>query len=280
MSGVNTRTLLALAAVLALVPWPAPAGLRDCQPPEPARFLVFLNEPIFTRAAFAQREEMVRFFDRLQEHLDQRRDLDMAGIAGVPFRVARCLERVPAIDGGDFTPPVVRSLYTRGVVVEIWGSLDAERRNGRRAHPRAQINYLLVPVRKASDEGTANAPGFHRFHYPDGDIVATDFVDLVSNADLHAFVVTAIGVKAFNGEDYAQAHEMLCKASPQLDRIERRLAKTPATVAQSGNIQRLRAYVGQLAADAIREARKRPKVPVFAELLNPDNPCPIARVTP
>ena len=73
---------------------------------------------------------------------------------------------------------------------------------------------------------------------------------------------------------------MLCKASPQLDRIERRLAKTPATVAQSENIQRLRAYVGQLAADAIREARKRPKVPVFAQLLNPDNPCPIARVTP
>ncbi len=258
------------AASLAALTFCSPASdaaLVDCRPPEKARFVVFLSEPEFTQAAFSKREEMLGVFNRLQEHLDQRRDLEMAGIESVEFRVARCEKRVPAIDGQEFTGDVVRSLYSRNVVVEIWGRLDAKRQPGNRVDPSAQMNYLLVPIKHGSVAGSERVPGIHRFNYPDREIVATDFVDLVSNADLHAFVTTGIGVMAFDGEDFALAHEMLCKASGQLARTKQRLSANPSTKAQGESIQQLRAFVGDLAGRAIVEARKKPKpVPPFAQL--------------
>ncbi len=249
------------------------AALVDCRPPEAARFVVFLSEPQYSQNAFSTRDQMLRFFNRLQEYLDQRRDSEMAGIKGVDFRVARCEKRVPAIDGHDFTDDVVRNLYDRGVVVEIWGQLDAKQKGGARVTPTAQINYLLVPVKRGVVAGSERVPGVLRFNYPDAEIVATDFVDLVSNGDLHAFVATAIGVMAFDGEDFALAHEMLCKAGSQLSRTEKRLAQGAETKPQSEGIQRLRAFLRDLASKAIVEARKKPAAAAFARLLEPSNPC-------
>ena len=264
-----------LLAALCATSTRSEAVLVDCRPPEAARFVVFLSEPEFTPNAFSKREEMLRFFNRLQEYLDQRRDSEMAGIKGVDFRVARCEKRVPAIDGHDFTNDVVRNLYDRGVVVEIWGTLDAKQQGGNRVSPTAQINYLLVPIKRGIVAGSEKVPGVHRFNYPDAEIVATDFVDLVSNMDLHAFVATAIGVMAFDGEDFALAHEMLCKAGSQLSRTEKRLALKAETKPQSEGIQQLRAFLRDLAGKAIAEARKKPSaaVPTFARLLEPGNPC-------
>lgn len=250
----------------------AHAVLADCRPSERAPFIVFLSEPAFTPSAFASRPQMVAFFNRLQEHLDQRRDLEMAELASAPFRVARCEGRVPEIDGKDFTREVVRSLYNRNVVIEIWGALDADRQNGARVSPRAQINYLLMPLRRAGDEGKATAPSLHRFNYPDQDIVATDFVDLISNGDLHAFVAAAIGMMAFDGDDFARAHQFLCVASPKLARIQRRLAQNPGTRPQAETVASLRGFVLKLAADALGQAGTGAS-PALALLQSPDNPC-------
>lgn len=249
------------------------ATLVDCRPPEPAPFVVFLSEPAEWSTAFASRAEMLRFFNRLHHHLDQRRDTEMAGIDHVNFRVARCESRVPAIDGSEFTENVVRSLYNQSVVVEIWGELELQRVAGSR-RPRAQINYLLVPVKRGRIEGSANVPGIHRFDYPDRDIVATDFVDLISNADLHAFVAAAIGITAFDGEKFPLAHEMLCKAGAQLARTERMLGQRPETRAQAAQVRQLGEFVATLASRAIVDARKSGSpAPAFATLLDPADPC-------
>jgi hypothetical protein len=216
---------------------------------------------------------MLRFFNRLHHHLDQRHDTEMAGISGVDFSVARCERRVPRIDGADFTDDVVGNLYRRNVVVEIWGSLDARPGAGGR-QPTAQMNYLVVPIRRGVVPGSAKVPGVLRFNYPDGEIVATDFVELVSNADLHAFVASAIGVSAFDGEDYALAHQMLCRAGSQLAHTEQRLSAAPATKLQAQRIGELRSFLREVASRSIREAKQRGQQGLFAQLLDPENPCP------
>jgi len=249
----------------------AHATLTECKPPESASYIVFLNEPEFsTPGAFASREQMLRFFDALQEHLDQRRDLEMAGLPTAPFRVARCVGRVPSIDGKDYTREVVRSLYDRSVVIEIWGRLDGETKGNKRVSARAQINYLLMPVRRASDEGKAAAPSLHRFRYPDGEIVATDFIDLVSNADLMAFVATAIGLMAFDADDFNAAQQFLCAASPRLERIRKRLESHPATKAQSESVRQLRTFAVGRAAAAVKQLSGSNST---AALFGADDPC-------
>ena len=275
MHALKVLLHLSSFAVLLLSNAVAQAAMVDCRPPEAARFVVFLSEPQYSPTAFSKREDMLRFFNRLQEYLDQRRDSEMAGIKRIDFRVARCEKRVPAPDGHDFTNDVVRNLYDRGVVVEIWGTLDVKQQGGKPVSPTAQINYLLVPVKRGVVEGSDKVPGIHRFNYPDAEIVATDFVDLISNMDLHAFVATAIGVMAFDGEDFALAHEMLCKAGSQLSRTEKRLALKAETKSQSEGIQQLRVFLRDLAGKAIVEARQKPSaaVPAFARLLEPSNPC-------
>lgn len=261
---------MALAGVLGLC-GAAQATLTDCTPPEKAQYLVFLNEPEFSNpGAFATREQMLRFFDALQEHLDQRRDLEMAGLPVAPFRVARCVGRVPSIDGKDYTREVVRSLYDRSVVIEIWGRLDGETKGDKRVSAKAQMNYLITPVRRAGDDGKATAPSLHRFNYPDGEIVATDFIDLVSNADLMAFVATAIGLMAFDSDDFKSAQQFLCAASPRLERIIKRLEAQPATKAQSDSVRQLRAFALERAGAAVKQLSG---TAATAALFNAADPC-------
>lgn len=252
---------------------PALAQLVDCRAPAAAPYVVFLSEPQFSPNAFGSRADMLRFFDRLHEHLDQRRDLEMAGLEKVEFSVARCEKRIPAIDGSDFTSDVVRSLYGRKVVVEVWGSLDG-RKVGNKLQPSAQINYLVVPIRQGVGAGAGKVPGIHRFNYPDRDVVASDFLDLVSNADLHAFVMAAIGMTAFDGNDFSLAHQMLCKAGARLARTEAGLVAAPQTKVQGEGIRDLRVFLLKIAGQAITEARRDAKAaPPFARLHDPADPC-------
>jgi len=280
MSALSTLFHILLYTTLAIASAQGHAALQDCQPPEAAQYVVFLSEPEFTPEAFESRAKMLFFYNRLQEYLDQHRDLEMAGISHVPFRVARCEGRIPAIDGKDFDRKMVRSLYSRGVVIEIWGMLDARRVNNQRTNLSAQMNYLLVPVKFRALEDSKDIPGIHRFNYPDTEIVATDFIDLISNSDLHAFVAAAIGVMAFEDEEYQTAHEMLCKANPQLGHIEERLAAEPTTHAQSEKIKKLRGFLLNLAGEAIVKARNKPgTIPIFAKLQDEKNPCPSLEAT-
>lgn len=260
--------LLAFALVVA-AGGTAHAQLRDCRPAQDAPYFVFLNEPRFTANAFKNRQAMLEVFNRLHQHLDERADREMAGLREVRFHVARCENRIPAVDGADFTDDLVRSLHGRKVVVEIWGTFD--RRGG---GPAAQINYLLVPIRHGVVEGSKNVSAMHRFDYPDRQIVASDFVDLVSNADLHAFVASAIGVGAFDNNELALAHQMLCRAVSQLARTADRLAAEPLTQPRSQRIRELNGFLIALAGESIVAGRKQNPQPDFAQLQNPENPCP------
>lgn len=262
-------TAIAVAASAA-----AHAQLRECHPPQGGSYVVFLSEPRFTPGAFPDRNAMLRMFNRLHQHLDQQRDAEMAGLEAANFRVARCENRIPAIDGADYTPDVVRSLYGRKVVVEIWGELDQTFDAKKRPHPSAQINFLLVPIRHGVVKGSEKLSAVHRFNYPDRQIVATDFVDLVSNVDLHAFVAAAIGVRAFDNNEFHLAYQMLCRGAAQLKRTADRLAAEPATKMHSDQVRELHRFLTAVAGESVAAGRKlTPPLP-FAMLQEPQNPCP------
>jgi hypothetical protein len=178
---------------------------------------------------------------------------------------------VPAIDGSEFTADVANNLYSRNVVVEIWGRLDRRGGPGQPLRPTAQMNYLIVPIRSGVLPGSSAVPAMHRFDYPDREIVATDFVQLVSNGDLHAFVASAIGISAFYGNDFKLAQEMLCRSASELARTEGRLMAAAATQPQARSIGKLRAYLLEVAGKSIAAGRNQsPQL----RLLNPANPCP------
>lgn len=264
---LGITALVALAGV-------AHASLGECKITEPSPYVVFLSEPTFSKAAFSSREGMLKEFDRLHLQLDQRRDAEMAGLASIPFKVARCAGRVPAIDGADFTTDVVRSLYSRSVVLEVWGHFDRASGEGEASLPSAQMNYLLMPLSRARTEHGSQVPALHRFDYPDGDIRAPDFVNLVSNRDLLAFVISSIGVMAFEGDEFAQAHQYLCAAEGRLLAIETRLGKKAEGRAHAAQVAQLRAHVTELAAKALTELKRKPKaISAAAGLQSSTQPC-------
>lgn len=250
------------------------ANIIDCVPPEPAPFIVNLNEPDHTGTVFESRQQMLGLFNRLHDHLDQKRDLEMAGISAMPFRVARCEGRKPKPDGSEFTSALVNRLLNEKVVIEIWGQLGA-RRSGRGNEPTAQMNYLVLPARRAGKDGRTPVPSLHRFNYPDRDIKSDDYVALISNQDLLAFITAAIGIRAFDNDQFQQAHEALCKASAKLEVISRQLALADNTRAQSGLIDELRAYAVSLARTARLRIGAATGKTVNASVLlqDPASPC-------
>jgi hypothetical protein len=250
------------------------ATIIDCYPPEPAPFIVFLNELDDSGQVFRSRQQMLAFFNRLHEHLDQKRDAEMAGIAAAPFRVARCEGRKPRIDGSEFTPTLVRSLMDQKVVIEVWGTLGTQQIAGRK-QATAQMNYLIVPIRLASDDGRTQTPSLHRFNYPDRDVKSDDYLGLISNLDLQAFIAAAIGVRAFDNDQFAQAHQFLCRSSAQLGAIKARLAQSNTTRAQSVATESLRTYVVELAGKARAQVDSGVDKHTAASvrLQDPNNPC-------
>lgn len=269
--------VLAVGAAALLACELAAAALRDCKPAEETAYVVFLSEPEFSPSAFASREEMLsRFFTGLQLQLHQDSDLAMAGLDDklrkeTQFSVALCAGRVPRIDGSEFTSDVASHLFSRNVVVEIWGRLDRRPDGAKQPKPSAQINYLIVPIHSGVLPGSDQVPGLHRFQYPDREIVANDFIELVSNADLRAFVASAIGVSAFFGAKHDVAYPVLCGSVSELERIERRIAASAGAQSQVRRIGELRAYLTGLAGQSLVAARKlKPQL----ILVDPANPCP------
>ena len=232
------------------------------------------NEPDDGGQIFRSRGQLLVFFNRLWGHLDQKRDAQMAGIDAVPFRVARCEGRKPKLDGSEFTPKLVARLLNEKVVIEVWGQLGT-RQVGSRNEPTAQMYYLIVPVRHASNERSTQAQSLHRFNYPDRDIKSDEHVGLISNLDLYAFIVAAIGVRAFEKEAFAQAHEFLCKSNATLGAIKTRLAQSSGTQAQSVDIESLRAYVVDLAGKSRKQIDKAvdKRAAPSVRLQNPNDPC-------
>lgn len=269
------RSYLLISMFIALGTYTAArANIVDCKPPENVPYIANLNELDYDSKVFKSKAEMLTFFNRLYDHLDQKRDREMAGLGTIPFRVARCAGRKPKPDGSDFSAPLVERLLNENVVIEIWGQL-ADRHLDGRAVPSAQMNYLVLPIRRATDGGSVQVPSHHRFNYPDRGINSKDYVALISNQDLYAFLNAAIGTRLFENDRFVQAIQFLCKAGATLGTIGVQLARIENTKAQSKSINDLRTHVLTLARKARSSvsAVADKQASASARLLELDDPC-------
>lgn len=247
----RARSLAAAALALAA---PAHATIVACSAPPSSPYVVYLSEPQATPQAFGSRDEMLRFMEKLQFTLDQGRDGQWVQLPNAQVRFASCKRRTPALDGGDFADKaLVETMYNGSVLLEVWGSLDAERHGGTRANASAQMNYLLVPLRYAGDQGEAALPGLLRLAYPEAGAKATaDFVELlVRGSDIDALVAAALGYKALRERSYDLAHDNLCRSGVLLERVVERAS----SARQKADAQGLRAFVLDAAAHAVRGAK-------------------------
>jgi hypothetical protein len=205
----------------------ARAELKPCQSVRAPAFTVYLSEPAFTREAFKTPDDLDAFMTRLHRQLDDGRDRRWlnASTTDVDVRFVRCPGRVPSLDGEDFRPDIVETMRGQGVLLEVWGSLDARTAADGTRLPSADMRFLLVPVRFAADRNETAAPPLPRLDYVAAAFsAAPDFAALITaQREVDAFVATALGFKLLRERRYELAHRNLCLAGALLKKIEKRL---------------------------------------------------------
>lgn len=238
---------------------PARAAIVDCQPAAGAqKFTVFLSEPGGLQGAALQ-----HFLTDLQFQLDQSRDGQW--INRDPRRpdvqFVACPGRAPALDGQDFSnPTLIDGLYSRRVLMEVWGQLSLEAGAGGAAPGlSAQMNYLLVPMQFAANQREAAPAALQRLRYPEqGTVAERDPVQLISRPlDLDAFVAAAYGFKLLRERQLGLAHSNLCRAAALLAGMSER---TQGARGRAG-LEELRDFSLQSAAQAVRAVQAQPRAP-------------------
>ena len=237
------------------LPPQASAAIIDCRAPAGSVYVVFLSEPQTTPEAFKDRAELLRFMDKLQFELDQGSDGRWVHLPHADVRFASCVGRRPALDGQDFADKaLIETLYNQSVLLEVWGSVDAERTVGVRANATAQMNYLLVPLRYAADQREATLSGILRLTYPKPGTPPTgDFLELLARPqDLDALIAAALGYKALRERRFDVAQTNLCQAASLIASLEERLTGSRP----KADAAALRQFVIESAGRAVAEGKK------------------------
>jgi hypothetical protein len=249
---------------------PARAAIVECRP-APGSYTVFLSEPMFPTTAFASKDQLRAFLQRLQFELDQGRDGQWVRSPTTDVRFVVCVNRAPALDGQEFVPSLVENLHTGRVLLEIWGLLDTTRAAGASSQLSAQINYLLVPIQFAANLNEPAPRALQRLTYA-GKAPPGDFVQLIARPlDIDAFVAAALGFKLLREGQRELAHGNLCRANALLGQMVRR--KLAAGTLKDLNA--LHAFVLTSAARAITDAQSDPAYSKtgLLRLQDPKQPC-------
>jgi hypothetical protein len=230
----------------------AHAAIVECRP-TPGSYTVFLSEPPFPTSAFASKDQLRAFLQRLQFELDQGRDGQWVRSPSTDVRFVVCINRAPALDGSEFVPTLVETLHTGRVLLEVWGQLDATRDAGNPARLWAQINYLLVPIQFASNLNETAPRALQRLEYLDPQAPPPgDFVQLIARPlDIDAFVAAALGFKLLREKQRELAYSNLCRASSLLGQMTQR-KMAPGTLK---DLKALHAFVLACASRAAGEAQ-------------------------
>ncbi len=247
------RTLV--AALLAACCQAAQAAIVECDP-VPGQFTVFLSEPT---GLMTDKAQLRQFLQKLQFELDQGRDARWINAQTTEVRFVSCFNRAPALDGSEFSTSLVDGLHSGRVLLEIWGTLANEAVSGEPPRLSAQMNYLLVPMRFATDQREPSAPALQRLRYPEqGAQPTADAVQLISRPlDIDAFVASALGFKLLREQSLDLAHANLCRAHALLGVI----AKRPLAGRSKADLAALHQFVLDGAGQAVRQALAEPRYP-------------------
>lgn len=270
MPALTRRICLPLLLWLVLAVAPAAAAIIDCSGAGRS-FTVYLDEPAYGQSAFQNDAELRTFMDRLWFFLDQDRDRQWLEESQSPVGFAFCKGRKPSLDGREFDRPLIDLLYNQGVILEIWGTLDAQLDNGQPKNRQARIGYLLVPVEFVGPTATPSGRIFVRYPESPGES-EDDFLNFFrDSADLDAFIATGLGIRALRSGNLTLAQGNLCQAKLLLEQQ----ARTPNLPARrKTQLLELASFVSESATKAIRSAHDQPGDLSPLRLLDPNRPCP------
>lgn len=254
MSGLRT---IAFVGAWCAAAGPAAANILNCRAASQNGYAVILSEPDATAAAFRDLPELRRAMNALQFVLDQGRDGQWVQPSTGEVHFVFCEGQRPALDGHEFDKTLIETLYNQSVLLEMWGSVDAEVAGGVRAKASAQINFLLVPVRFAADRREVALSGLLRLTYPvPGAAPTADFVELLTRPqDLDGFIAAALGYKALREGAFDLALGNLCQAAGLIARVEARLAGGRA----KAEAHALQQFVVEAAGRALSAAKTDPR---------------------
>jgi len=261
---------LVAAAIFVGAAAPVAAQVVPCRGLTPASgYKVLLDVLVFVSPEVGTDREMQALLDRLQNALHFKLE-ELRYLKGpVALEVLQCVGRKPKSDG-DFDAGMVDALNTRGVVLEIWGSLDGRKEGARVRDRSAAMRYVVVPLRHY-ERGSPQLPGGYRARYVAASS-GVDYLQLIEQAkDLDAYVAMGIGIKLLKSTEYDRAREYLCKA----DHLMRETwGEQPPAPEQ----QALVAYVTAAAREALKGSlgvNSAGNVRVVG-----DRPCPKASARP
>lgn len=142
-------------------------------------------------------------------------------------RPVLCANRAPKPDGSDFIPALVRTLNNREVLLEVWGTIKAGKRDGKQALG-GSIFMMIIPVRHY--EGSSAQLDFHLLAYPKkerGDL-ETASMEMAFGTEFDVYASIAQGIKELKNHSYDKAKKYLANARIQWEKAleEGSLART------------------------------------------------------
>lgn len=259
-----------LFAFASVVSFSAHAQFRDCQAVSGVGYKVYLDEPSYGGKAFASQADLRTFMDRLSYMFENERERLKQETETEQLSFLPCYGRKPK-GKGDFTKTVVDGLYTRNVVLEMWGILNPKSGTGG-VVGEARIQYVIVPVRFRHFKGGLPLSGAYSAKYVSGTTGAgtyPEWLDLFKEAiHLDAYVAAGLGLKAQADAEYELAAANLCKA---------KLLLTKVAESDPGTVDKLFSHLSKAARDVIKAA-KDDRAYVNAKgpltLADENDPCP------
>ncbi len=250
---------------------PVYAQLRDCDAGQNT-FKVFIDEPFYSKNIFSDDREMEVFFRQLSAFLDFERQRLWIETSDKSVHFLFCKGRIPSVDGHEFDKAVVSQLYNRGVILEIWSTLNARLQQGVVTDREAQINYLMMPVQFSFNADRSGPVGMHGYRYPQAQgAMQQSFYDFYKGSlDIDAFVSVGLGLKSMRKGDYDVAEKNFCKAKLLLQQVRNR----DISPTQKNKLLELENYVSQSAGKTVEAAQQDSAYRGSLKLLNPQRPCP------
>lgn len=137
-----------------------------------------------------------------------------------------CANRDPKPDGSDFVPNLVKTLHNSDVLLEVWGTIKAGKKNGKEALG-ANILMIIIPIRYY--EGSTAQLDFHLLSYPktEQDDLEAASVQMAFGTEFDVYTSIAYGIKFLKNGSYDKAKKYFSRARIQWENALKK--KTLAT---------------------------------------------------
>lgn len=221
------------------------AQLRECTEISTGVGLKIVRDGISYDTSAPPQSDIVNMAQRLNAKLSN--DVDEFHLVGGNLVViARCVDRHPR-SKGDFDQSTTEQLDLRQVVLEVWGSVQPESRNGVKGY-LATLQYVLVPARVNELKGKPPRSVYVVEKWQRSGASAEEIFRPEGELGLYTHIAT--GMKARNKKQYDQAVKYLCQGQILLGQK----ASPSATDARADLLK----YVQGITAETFQEARLDP----------------------